>query len=71
MYHSWEEIFDNGVQILPDTVVDVWKGGSYNETIQKVTAVRLTCSPSLWLLPLVVIGCAILLRGHHRSLLLL
>mmetsp|Transcript_42112 Transcript_42112/g.82721 ORF Transcript_42112/g.82721 Transcript_42112/m.82721 type:complete len:441 (-) Transcript_42112:324-1646(-) len=35
-YMVWEEIFDNGVQILPDTVVDVWKGG-WNNTIAKVT----------------------------------
>ena len=31
-----EEIFDNGVKILPDTVVNVWKG-DWNDTIAKVT----------------------------------
>ena len=35
-YMCWEEIFDNGVQILDDTVVNVWKGG-WNETMAKVT----------------------------------
>jgi hypothetical protein len=38
------QIFDNGVKILPDTIVYVWKGGgdatlgthSWNETIAKV-----------------------------------
>lgn len=35
-YMCWEEIFDNGVQILPDTVVNVWKGG-WNETMAKAT----------------------------------
>jgi len=35
-----EEIFDNGVKILPDTVVNVWKGGSgsWNSTMSKATA---------------------------------
>ena len=32
----WEEVFDNGVQLTPDTVVDVWKGG-WNDTLARVT----------------------------------
>ena len=36
-YMVWEEIFDNGVKILPDTVVDVWKGGDWTTTMGKVT----------------------------------
>mmetsp|Transcript_22987 Transcript_22987/g.53697 ORF Transcript_22987/g.53697 Transcript_22987/m.53697 type:complete len:538 (+) Transcript_22987:3-1616(+) len=36
-YMCWQEIFDNGVEIFPDTVVDVWKGGSWNETLARVT----------------------------------
>ena len=24
-YLMWQEIFDNGAQILPDSVIDVWK----------------------------------------------
>jgi hypothetical protein len=44
---SREEIFDNGVKILPDTIVYVWKAGgdktlgtkSWNETMGKVLVV--------------------------------
>ena len=36
-YMVWEEIFDNGVKILPDTVVDVWKGG-WQTTMGKAVA---------------------------------
>jgi hexosaminidase len=25
-YIVWQEIFDNGAKILPDTIIDVWKG---------------------------------------------
>ena len=33
----WQEIFDNGLNIKKDTVVDVWKGGWETE-MAKVTA---------------------------------
>ena len=36
-YMCWEEIFDNGVKILPDTVVNVWKGGSWQTVMAAVT----------------------------------
>lgn len=27
----WQEIFDNGLKVNPNTVIDVWKGGWQNE----------------------------------------
>lgn len=41
-YICWQEIFDNGVKILPDTVVDVWKGGGWQQDIARVTAAGYT-----------------------------
>jgi len=37
-YICWEDVFDNGVKILPDTVVHVWRGGAWNNTIARSTA---------------------------------
>ena len=40
-YIVWQEIFDNGAKILPDTVIDVWKGGNWQEEMVKVRASHL------------------------------
>ena len=37
-YAIWQEIFDNGAKILPDTVIDVWKGATWQDEMTKVTA---------------------------------
>tara|TARA_B110000208_G_scaffold24314_1_gene31169 strand:- start:1589 stop:2323 length:735 start_codon:yes stop_codon:yes gene_type:complete len=37
-YICWQEIFDNGVKILPDTVVEVWKGGNWQDDMARVSA---------------------------------
>ena len=36
-YIVWQEIFDNGAKIEPDTVIDVWKGGNWQEEMASVT----------------------------------
>lgn len=35
-YIVWQEIFDNGAEIAPDTVIDVWKGGDWPAEMAKV-----------------------------------
>jgi len=35
-YIVWQEIFDNGAKIAPNTVIDVWKGGNWQEDMAKV-----------------------------------
>ncbi|KAM8827630.1 beta-hexosaminidase subunit beta isoform 2-T2 [Spinachia spinachia] len=41
-YMIWQEVFDNGVKLKPDTVVHVWIGGGANEEMGKVTAAGFT-----------------------------
>jgi hexosaminidase len=36
-YIVWQEIFDNGAKVLPDTIIDVWKGGNWQEEMTNVT----------------------------------
>nr|XP_020659701.1 beta-hexosaminidase subunit beta [Pogona vitticeps] len=33
----WQEVFDNGVQLQPDTIVEVWMGTLYKEELRRVT----------------------------------
>ena len=36
---TWrQELFDNGVQLAEDTVIDVWKGATWQDEMTKVTA---------------------------------
>lgn len=39
-YIVWQEIFDNGLKVRPDTVINVWKGG-WNDTIARVSQANL------------------------------
>ncbi|XP_029430862.1 beta-hexosaminidase subunit beta isoform X2 [Rhinatrema bivittatum] len=41
-YMVWQEVFDNGVKIKPDTVVEVWKGENCNEELHNVTSAGFT-----------------------------
>ncbi|XP_068190348.1 beta-hexosaminidase subunit beta isoform X2 [Antennarius striatus] len=37
-YLIWQEVFDNGVKLKPDTIVHVWIGGGSNNEMGNVTA---------------------------------
>lgn len=34
----WQEVFDDGIELQPDTVVEVWKGENYFEDLKQVTS---------------------------------
>lgn len=36
-YLVWQEIFQNGLKVRPDTVINVWKSGGWNTTLQAVS----------------------------------
>lgn len=40
-YVVWQEIFDNKLQVLPDTVINVWKGGNWAQEMNNVTKANL------------------------------
>ncbi|XP_076019967.1 beta-hexosaminidase subunit beta isoform X2 [Genypterus blacodes] len=41
-YMIWQEVFDNGVKLKPDTVVNVWMSNQLNEELHNVTVAGYT-----------------------------
>ncbi|MGH0149996.1 UNVERIFIED_CONTAM: hypothetical protein FKN15_044528 [Acipenser sinensis] len=41
-YMIWQEVFDNGVKLKPDTVVEVWMGNALEEELHNVTSAGYT-----------------------------
>lgn len=41
-YMVWQEVFDNGVKLKDDTVVEVWKGNNMEEELKNVTEAGFT-----------------------------
>jgi len=64
-YIVWQEVFDNKVQVRPDTIVEVWKGG-YQAELSAVTAAGLKAIiSSPWYLDYISYGAD--WRGYYQT----
>lgn len=66
-YIVWQELFDNGAKLAKDTVIDVWKGGNWQEEMSKVSAAGFH---SVLSAPFYLnyISCTLLFLQPHRPL---